>query len=1075
MRLRYRLSSLLVLFFLGVFGPAQAQVAPSSPAAPDRGPEAIRFARMPDISPDGKSIAFSYMGDIWIVDSSGGMARMLTSHEAHETSPAFSPDGKWLAFSSNRHGGYDLFVVPVQGGRPRRLTFDSAAEMANGWTPDGKRILFTSRRGTSFPSVSVLYTISVEGGREEKVSAYEGRDGSYSPKGDRIAFAQGPGTWYRKGYRGSANDDIWTSKADGSENRQITDFLGQDGSPMWSADGKHLYYVSEHFGTANLCRIPADGSRSPLQISKHTEDSVRRARINATGEWIVYECGGDLWLCHTQGEPQCHKLSIEAYADDRNNPERTETYTQGITEYALSPNQDHVAFVVHGEIFLMPIGGGKAQRLTNHPGHDRDLAWSPDMKQLIFVSDRNGRENIYSLEQNDPEHPELVKAHVFKVTQLTTGSEPDANTTFSPDGKAIGFVRGGKLWTMKPDGTDQKVLVDQTRIIEYSWSPDSKWVVYSRMDANFASELYAIPVAGGTPINMTRYATRNFGISWSSDGKKLAFVSQRRQDLDVFVMSLQKPVAEGSTAKVEGIDFEDIHLRVQRCTSLSSEESEVSLRPDGTLVAFRSNSLNSDDLWIASSSGTQVLRLTTGSLRPNQIRWSKGGTMVYFLDGNGALRYARVASALLSGSTATESAPVRIAFTAKMKISRDEEFAQMFEEAWRKLATRFYDPKHHGADWITVRLKYQPLVKHVVMQEDFYDLISLMLGELNASHLGISGQGRTPEETTAELGLIWDESHRGPGLKIAEILRRGPADQRGLDLKVGQYVMAIDGKELNDQVNLSALLNDKAGEVVILQVATDPRSPMRKKIELRPTSRTTVANLMYQRWVAGNVKRVHDLSGGKFGYIHIKSMDAESLDEFVRTLYSDNFDKEAILLDVRYNGGGFTHDQVLNYLGGKEHTLFITRDGEKGPVLRANDRKWTRPVVLLCNNRSYSDAEIFPQAFRDLGLGKLVGETTGGFVIGTVEERLIDGSRFRIPRLGVFTVAGVNMEKSGVVPDVIVEQHPDQLAKGLDAQLDKAVDVLAKEVEAKKAKKPEIVNVPKPLPIPAVTPESGMK
>jgi tricorn protease len=308
-------------------------------------------------------------------------------------------------------------------------------------------------------------------------------------------------------------------------------------------------------------------------------------------------------------------------------------------------------------------------------------------------------------------------------------------------------------------------------------------------------------------------------------------------------------------------------------------------------------------------------------------------------------------------------------------------------------------------------------------------------------------------------------------------------------------VLSIDGEEITEQTNLSKLLNGKANETVELQVlapgASDPKDPKaRRRVEVKASERGPIQELMYERWVERNAQRVAELSKGTLGYIHIPSMDDRGLDRFVRALYSDNFDKEALVLDVRFNGGGFTHDQVLNYLGAREHTFFRQRDGGTGMVLRSFDRKWSRPVVLLINNQSYSDAEIFPSAFRSLGLGKLVGQPTGGHVIGTSSLRLIDGSTFRIPRTGVFTTKGVNMEKEGVIPDVVVEPTPDQLAKGLDTQLDKAVEVVQQDVTAWKKTHPNVASIPeesKPIPAvvgpapmpavpaPAVPPPAGIK
>jgi tricorn protease len=1016
-----------------------------------RAQEPIRFARTPDISPDGKLIAFSYLGDIWTVETIGGVARPVTMHEAHDIAPVFSPDGRWLAFSSNRHGSYDVFVVPVQGGRPRRLTFDSAADLVNGWSPDGKEILFASTRSITYPPSFELYAVPVEGGRVRRISVAEGKEGVYSPAGDQIAYVRGPGTWYRKGYRGSSNDDIWICNVDGTHNRQLTTFEGQDGSPMWSADGRFIYYVSDCCSTpdnptaANIVRQDASGKGPPQPITFHKEDWVRRARISGNGEWIVYECGPDLWVVSVK-DGNSRKLAIEVHADDKSNTERIATFTQGASEFALSPDERHVAFVVHGEVFLMPITGGKATRLTDNPAFDHSIAWSPDSRQIVFASDRSGREELYLLESDDPDHRELVRAHKFKVKQLTDTPEAELAASFSPDGRRVAFLRAGKLWTMKPDGSDQKVVVDDVQVFDYEWSPDSKWIVYARQDGSFASELYITPAEGLRPgvkaKNITRYATFNGGVSWSQTGSKLAFVSQRRQQPTMQVLSLKKPSAPGlPEGRAIEIDWDDIHLRVKQPAPIPAEDGAIS--PDGRRVAFRSITSGGDDLWVANSDGGHLLRLTMGSMRPTQIQWSRRiPDLIYFRDSHGLFRTAR---ASFAGDSSI------IPFTAKMVIRRDEEFTEMFDQSWHALRESFYDPFFHGANWDAARAKYRPLVRHVALREDLYALISLMLGELNASHLGISGTGSTAEQTTAELGLLFDESYRGPGLRIAEILKRGPADRRGIGLRAGDIIRSIDRVELTPRVSLAEVLNDKVGETVSLEVSSNPAADPKdakawRRVDILAGSREQVSALMYDRWVEQNAHRVSELSNGKLGYIHIPSMDDDGLDQFLRALYSDNYDKEAIVLDVRYNGGGFTHDQILNYLGAREHTSFRQRNGGAGTVLRPLDRKWSRPLVLLINNRSYSDAEIFPSAFRTLGLGKLVGQPTGGHVIGTSTVRLIDGSTFRVPRTGVFTSQGINMEKQGVVPDVTVAQHPDDLARGVDKQIDKAVEVLQQTV-----------------------------
>jgi len=310
-----------------------------------------------------------------------------------------------------------------------------------------------------------LYSIPVEGGRARRITTAEGREGVYAPRGDCIAYVRGPGAWYRRNYRGSSNNDIWLCDAQGHNNRQFTSFIGQDGSPMWAPDGRTLYYVSEVFGTSNLVRQETDSAGStPVLVTTdkagkpfHTENGVRQARISGNGEWIVYECGADLWITSTKPGSTPRRLAIEAYADDKTNPERTVTFTSRATEYTLSRDERHVAFAVHGELFMMPISSkSDVRRLTDSPANDHGIAWAPDSSKIVFISDRNGYEDLYLLEADDPEHPRFTQAHQFKVKQLTNTREAESAVTFAPDGKRVTFLRSGRLWGMKPDGPTRK-------------------------------------------------------------------------------------------------------------------------------------------------------------------------------------------------------------------------------------------------------------------------------------------------------------------------------------------------------------------------------------------------------------------------------------------------------------------------------------------------------------------------------------------------------------------------------------------------------------------------------------------
>jgi tricorn protease len=1018
--------------------------------------EPIRFARTPDISPDGKQIAFSYLGDIWAVEAIGGVARPVTMHEAHDYFPVFSPDGRQIAFSSNRHGNYDVFVVSAVGGKPKRLTFDSAGDFVQGWTPDGKCIVFASLRSSGYPGGMELYTVPAEGGAETKrTEFFEAKEIYFSPSGGKAAFIRGPGLWSRRGYRGSSNDDLYLAHADGTGIRRLTTFNGQDVSPMWAPDGSKVYYVTENGSQkcSNIVVQDLNGlvpAGEPRMLTNQNDDLIRRARISRNGEWIVYECGPDLFVLSTKGGPP-RKLAIEAHADDKSNTEKTTTYVKDATEFALSPEERHAVVVVHGQLFLTKLpDGGKATQLTSHSAADHSPVWAPDGQKVLFCSDRGGTIDLYLLEADDPDHPAFTKAHQFKTTQLTKTPEEESHPQFHPKGDRISFLRGGQVWTMKADGTDAQVLIADKKVIDYEWSPDGKWIAYSRLDGSFASELYLAPMAEPKKaVNVSRYATYNADISWG--GGKIAFISQRRGQYAMHVLPLQKPASEGVKVDPNEIDFDDIHLRIEKPAPMGVE-SYGAISSDGTQVAFRSLS-NGDDLWVVSTDGKSLNRLTSGSQQPRHITWAKRGLgTIYFLNGAGELRYTRTSFGGF-GPGGPVGEPSKVPFQCRLTVKRDEEYAEMFAQCWRVLNDQFYDKQFHGADWTAVRAKYAPLVPHCATREDLYALVSLMLGELNASHLGISGRLAVPDEQTADLGLIFDDKYTGPGLKVAEVLKRGPADKRGLNIQAGDVITHIDRVELTPAVNLSRLLNNKAGEGVQLTIKSDPKAKDSRKLEVIAAAREKIAPLMYDRWVAANAERVAKLSNGKLGYIHIPDMEEAGLEAFVRSLYSDNFDKEGIILDVRYNGGGFTHDQVLNFLSGKEHTRFVQRDGGEGGVLRNFDRKWTKPLTVLINNRSYSDAEIFPHAFRTAGLGKVIGQPTGGLVIGTSGIRLIDGSQFRVPRTGVFRNGNVDMDREGVQPDVIVEITPEDWAKGQDSQLAKAVEVLTADVVAWKAAK----------------------
>ncbi|MFQ6093684.1 MAG: S41 family peptidase, partial [bacterium] len=650
-----------------------------------------------------------------------------------------------------------------------------------------------------------------------------------------------------------------------------------------------------------------------------------------------------------------------------------------------------------------------------------------------------------------------------KIVRLPDSEEEDYAPRFSPDGKKIGFVRGnGELWTMNRDGSGQKRILEGWAEPTYAWSPDSRWIAFSRVDEEFNEDVFIMPADGGQPVNITRHPDNDFRPVWSDDGRKLGFVSRRLGDTrDVWFVFLQrkddeKTPEEWEEEEEEGreekkdeeeeekvevkIDFEDIHKRLRRVTSLPGEEGRLAISPDGKTFAFSSNTEGKNDLWVVQWDGEELKQLTQDGANPSFITWDVEGEKIYYMKSGGTFH-----SISKQGSD-SKGYP----FSARLLIDHQAERLQMFDEAWRILNDSFYDPHFHGADWDDMKKKYRPLAAQVQSQNDFYDVVRLMLGELNASHLGIYGPSPDEAVKTGMLGLTYDESYTGVGLRIETVLPYGPCDQEESRLQPGEIIMAVNGTSLEENRNLYELLVDKVDEKVQLEVKS--KDGKKRTVVVRPIDYGEYMSKEYDRWVREKQDWVEKESKGKIGYLHIRGMGVPSLERFEMELYAVAHGKEGLIIDVRNNGGGWTTDYLLAILSPKPHAITVPRGGGEGyPQGRRPLYVWSKPMVAMCNQYSYSNAEIFSHAVKTLRRGKLVGMTTPGAVISTGGTTLIDGSWFRIPFRGWYVKGTMaNMEKVGAVPDIIVEERPGDVAEGIDRQLERAVEVLMEELEAGK-------------------------
>jgi len=671
-------------------------------------------------------------------------------------------------------------------------------------------------------------------------------------------------------------------------------------------------------------------------------------------------------------------------------------------------------------------------------------------------------------------HPDLyaLDAATKEARRLTNNADREESPRWSPDGKTIAFLRtgseGGSLYLVPSDGSGpEKQLVPGPWVRDPRWSPDGKWIAYVQEDAYLSEDIWVVPAEGGTPRNITQYPGSNDSPRWFPDGKKLAFRSDRTRNRErekyfesgrfaLYTVDLERERDKPNETEAEDegqtetkkedrkpgevrIDFEDIEHRAKQVTAFDEGIGEYLLLPDGKTFVFGTRSLGQWDIWSVSADGGSLTRLTTGLGSFGGFRAAPLTNRIYYLSG-GSIRYLN----------RTGGGGGSVSFTARMEIDRLTERRIAFDEAWKLLNDIFYDPTFHGKDWKALGDRYRPLVDWCTTRNDFHFLVNQMFGELNASHLGIGGGGaggRSAPET-AYLGVWYDETYTGPGVKIKEVMPKGPADRDESRLKPGEYILAVDGKDVTFDESFYKVLSDRVGKRVALLVSsTPPASPLAKggiggvegarTVRLRAIGRGAWGSLMYEHWVRQRREMVDRLSGGKLAYLHVAGMDDGSRFRFERELYSLTQGKEGLVLDVRFNGGGNTHDALLRILSrNRPYCIMKPRNGR---TFMQPERAWTKPTVLLVNEHSFSDAEIFPNGFRALGLGKIVGVPTNGYVIFTSGADLIDGSFIRLPHTGCYTLDGKNLENYGVPPDIRVENMPDDYASGRDPQLERAV------------------------------------
>lgn len=1065
----------------------------------------IQIPRHPDYH-NGK-IVFSYLSDLWVVNEDGSNQRRLTVHTARDAYPRFSPDGKWIAFSSSRYGNPDVFVIPAQGGEPRQLTFNSAPDTVIGWSRDSKRVIFSSARGLVYPGIPSLYEVPVDGGLEKPLPTDWGFWASYSPDGKKLAFNRHPMVWWRKHYRGSYSADLWVADLERKTSKKILDAdLPDNQKPnnFWPMYGNgEIYFVSDREvaakagtpevlkSTNNIWKIPENGGK-PVQVTRHKSGSLFYPSISADGKVIVYEENFGLWKLDT-ATGKSTEIKIDIVSDAKENNFEVMTFNSQADNYDLSPSTRRAAISVHGEIFTIATDRGDIARLTRSYWRDTNPSWSPDGKWIAFTSDQSGREEVW-----------LMDAEGENARKLSDADTEKFAIVWAPDSKSLAYTASDhKLYLVTLENNQTRVLAtnEATNVAGPEFSSDGKWISYTKTDRDFRPHIYVLPLASGNERRLfgdVLYSSA--GARWTPDGKKLIFlapttvgtnvnalwsVSLTQEEKDPLSRDIDdeaaavaaeraaqermpRPGQQAAPPEVK-IDFEGIDHRARQLTRLTDNVFGPVSAPDSRSYAFVSASQEEgrmvSSIYTIQADGEGLRRITQA--RPpggeeggppggfgfggglSSLQYSKDGRTLYFREGDGIWAVGiggapAAAAAAEAPRPAGEAGRRRLTFTARVEVDNREERKQVFNEAWRVMKNRFYDPQMHGVDWAKMRALYEPLLADVSDRDELQAVISQMIGELNASHTGISGGG-APDRSAIQTrypGFEMEPDASGY-YKVTYIYKSGPADKDFVKIKVGDFILAVDDNPLRAGDNYWKHYNLAPGRKLEFTVNSKPATDGAWKTKVEPVSGGAYSTLQYQKWVEDRRQMVEKLSNGEIGYLHIRSMDQPSLRQFERDLNANRY-KKAIIIDQRFNPGGGIDEQLLEILGQRQYQYTRNRDSI---YMTRPMRAYFGPIVVMQNERSTSDAEVFPDGIRTLKLGKVVGVTTYGAVIGTGSFRLLDGSSIRTPGSGLWSVTGQNLENYGVPPDVYVDNTPEDFLKGRDAQIEKAVEVLKEEIK----------------------------
>ncbi len=1083
----HRILSHLLQFFLALFL-CPFVLADDSPL----------WLRYPAISPDGKTVAFCYRGDIFLVPSEGGQARQLTTHAAFDSHPIWSPDSQSIAFASTRDGAMDVFIVAAKGGTPKRLTNFTGVSQPNTFTPDGKQVLYNclvtpDKDYGQFPYGAQVYAVPVEGGRPSLFLSFNALNISFDKTGEKYLYHDHKGyehEW-RKHHQSSITRDIWLHDTQTGSFTNLTNKQIEDRYPNLAADGETVYFLSERFGSFNLCQMSL-GNPSDIKQLTHFDKHPLRFLTRANDDLLCFAYDGEIYTMKPDSAPQ--KLPVSIIADNQEPAMRKLAANADATEIAVSPNGKEFAFIVRGDIFVSHAEHAVSKRITNTAAMECHVQFSPDGRSLVYASQRDGQWNIYTASIANEFEQSFCYADEIKEEQLTTGKNCCFQPSFSPTGKEIAYLQD-RTQIMAMDLASKKSRIVLPAKYNYSykdgdqryeWSPDGKWIVASFFETGgwHYSDIALIKADGSQEYhNITQSGYCDSAPSWAMNGKAILWASDRmgmrnhgswgsqedifacfideesfnnfklnkeerafaqaQKDKEEAIKAKDEPesakseekeaekeeVKEAEKLPVLDIELQDFDQRTLRLTINSTQLRDAVLSQDGKKLYYIAEFERGSELWLRNFEENSTKRLGQFEAK-GSLSLSKDGKSLYLLAG------AKIA--IIN----QENAGLKpLTYQAEMELKPAEERAALFNYIWQQIQDRFYDAEFTNIDWAYYKEAYQRFLPHINNEHDFTDMAGEMLGELNTSHTGAFYMWKKTRAATASLGAFYDPSYDGDGLKITEIMEGGPLDKASI--KAGMIIQSIDQAPIKKGEDYYALLEGKGGKRVRLSLY-DPATDGKLTEFVKAIPHTAEKGLLYERWIEQRAKMVEELSGGQLGYIHIAKMNSESYRKTYSQLLGKNRNKKAVVIDTRFNGGGWLHGDLAVLLSGKKYAEFLPRGQYIGldPIAQ-----WTKPSIVLMCEGNYSNAHGFPWVYKELNIGKLVGTPVAGTMTAVWYNPMPNGVSFGIPEIGMKDNKGRYLENLQLEPDIEIYNTPEEASKNIDKQLEAAVNELMKEVQ----------------------------